>query len=201
MEESQAAVRQGPQEARHHRRSAANCRRPTTRPSTAALTATAKVLGWVKDNAVVTVGRDSSEDEEAGLLLDRTNFYAEQGGQVGDTGVIATPTGRFEVEDTQKLGDAVLHVGRVVEGASGSRTSRRRSKSAATGRTPCATTPPRTCSTGPCARCWASTSSRRARWSMPTRRASISPTTSRCRRRRSRRSSGWSTRRSTPTCR
>jgi alanyl-tRNA synthetase len=56
------------------------------------------------------------EDEEAALLMDRTNFYAEQGGQVGDNGFITTPTGRFEVEDVQKLGDAVLHVGRVVTG-------------------------------------------------------------------------------------
>ena len=67
------------------------------------------------DNAVVKSGR-LEEGEEAALLLDRTNFYAEQGGQVGDSGVIATPTGRFEVEDAQKLGDAVLHVGRVAEG-------------------------------------------------------------------------------------
>src|SRR5262249_10670282 len=40
----------------------------------------------------------------------------EQGGQVGDSGTIATPTGRFEVDDAQKLGDTVLHIGRVVEG-------------------------------------------------------------------------------------
>ncbi len=79
------------------------------------LSAKAKVVGWVKDSAVVKSGR-LGEGDEAALLLDRTNFYAEQGGQVGDQGSIATPTGRFEVADTQKLGDAVLHVGRVVEG-------------------------------------------------------------------------------------
>jgi alanyl-tRNA synthetase len=79
------------------------------------LSAKAKVVGWVKDNAVVKSGR-LEEGEEAALLLERTNFYAEQGGQVGDTGAITTPSGRFEVEDAQKLGDAVLHVGRVVEG-------------------------------------------------------------------------------------
>jgi alanyl-tRNA synthetase len=75
----------------------------------------AKLLGWVKDNAVVRKGRLESGDEVA-VLLDRTSFYAEQGGQVGDDGVIATPTGRFEVEDTQRLGDAILHNGRVTEG-------------------------------------------------------------------------------------
>ena len=74
-----------------------------------------KVIGWVRDNAVMNSGR-LEEGDEAALLLDRTNFYAEQGGQVGDQGVVATPTGRFEVEDAQKLGDAVLHVGRVTEG-------------------------------------------------------------------------------------
>jgi alanyl-tRNA synthetase len=84
-------------------------------PKYQGLTASATVLGWVQDNTVV---REGSLDTgtEAALLLDRTNFYAEQGGQVGDTGTIATPTGRFEVDDTQKLGDSVLHIGRVAEG-------------------------------------------------------------------------------------
>jgi alanyl-tRNA synthetase len=80
-----------------------------------ATTTTAKVLGYVKDNAVVRTGR-LAEGDEAAVLVDRTNFYAEQGGQVGDEGVIATPTGRFAVEDTQRLGEAVLHLGRVTEG-------------------------------------------------------------------------------------
>ena len=85
----------------------------------------------------------------------------------------------FEVEDTQKLGDAVLHVGRVVEGQLDQRPAGDCSEVAASAPTPCATTRPRTCSTGRCARCSASTSSRKARWSMPRRRASTSPTTSR----------------------
>ena len=84
-------------------------------PKYAGLSATATVAGWVRDNAVERVGRLESEDEAA-LLLDRTNFYAEQGGQVGDNGVITSATGRFEVEDTQKLGDSVLHVGKVAGG-------------------------------------------------------------------------------------
>ena len=136
-------------------------------------------LGWVKDNAVVAQRPARTRTTRSALLLDRTNFYAEQGGQVGDAGIITTPTGRFEVEDTQKLGDArpARRPGR--RRAASRPDSRRRSKSAATGRTPCATTPPRTCSTGRCARCSASTSSRRARSSMPRRRASTSPTTSR----------------------
>ncbi len=75
----------------------------------------ASVLGWVQENAVITSGR-LQQGDDAALLLDRTVFYAEQGGQVGDTGVINTPTGVFEVQDTQKLGDSVLHIGRVMEG-------------------------------------------------------------------------------------
>jgi alanyl-tRNA synthetase len=84
-------------------------------PKYGSLTTTAKVVGWVQDNAVVRSG-SLDAGTEAALLTDRTNFYAEQGGQVGDTGTITTPTGKFEVTDTQKLGDAVVHVGCVVEG-------------------------------------------------------------------------------------
>src|SRR5262249_7060379 len=46
---------------------------------------------------------------------DRTNYYAEQGGQVGDTGEIVTSKGRFAVEDTQRLGDTILHIGHVLK--------------------------------------------------------------------------------------
>jgi alanyl-tRNA synthetase len=84
-------------------------------PKYAGGSTTGRVLGWVQDNAVVRQGR-LNRDEEAGLLLDQTTFYAEQGGQVGDTGRITTSTGHFEVDDTQKLGDTVVHVGRVVQG-------------------------------------------------------------------------------------
>jgi alanyl-tRNA synthetase len=79
------------------------------------LHARAKVVGWVKENLVGTSGEFNVGDEVA-LLLNKTNFYAEQGGQVGDRGTIKSSTGTFEVQDTQKLGDSVLHVGRVSEG-------------------------------------------------------------------------------------
>jgi alanyl-tRNA synthetase len=75
----------------------------------------AKIVGWMKDNLVGTSGKLNSGDQVA-LLLDKTNFYAEQGGQAGDKGTIKTRTGTFQVEDTQRLGDAVLHVGKVWEG-------------------------------------------------------------------------------------
>jgi alanyl-tRNA synthetase len=80
------------------------------------LTAKGKIVAWVKDNLVGTSGKLLPGDQVA-LVLDKTNFYAEQGGQVGDKGTVSTKTGTFDVEDTQRLGDSVLHVGRVREGA------------------------------------------------------------------------------------
>ena len=59
------------------------------------------------------------EEGQAGeLILTRTTFYPEGGGQIGDRGVVVTPTGRFGVEDTQRLagGGIILHRGRVVAG-------------------------------------------------------------------------------------
>jgi alanyl-tRNA synthetase len=54
------------------------------------------------------------EDGTSELFLDSTPFYAESGGQVGDTGSIVTETGRFEVIDTQNVaGGLFAHRGRV----------------------------------------------------------------------------------------
>ena len=59
---------------------------------------------------------DSIEaDTEAQILLDRTSFYAEKGGQIGDRGRITTRNGAvFEVTDTQFVGDAIAHHGRLM---------------------------------------------------------------------------------------
>ena len=55
--------------------------------------------------------------EEAVLVLDKTSFYAESGGQVGDTGVVTVGETVFEVVDTKKTHDGVfLHYGSIVEG-------------------------------------------------------------------------------------
>ena len=57
------------------------------------------------------------EKGERGLVvLDRTPFYAESGGQIGDSGTIGADGVCFEVEDTQSSGDQHLHVGVVREG-------------------------------------------------------------------------------------
>jgi alanyl-tRNA synthetase len=50
-------------------------------------------------------------DQRAVVVLDETPFYAESGGQVGDTGKLITENAVFLVEDTQKQGKAFLHIG------------------------------------------------------------------------------------------
>jgi alanyl-tRNA synthetase len=57
-----------------------------------------------------------SAGEEGQVILDHTPFYAESGGQIGDAGVLAGEGAEFEVVDTQKIGSAFAHVGRVKSG-------------------------------------------------------------------------------------
>ena len=49
--------------------------------------------------------------DPTGVVLDRTPFYAEGGGQIGDRGVLVGTSGRFAVTDTQRTGDAIVHLG------------------------------------------------------------------------------------------
>lgn len=56
------------------------------------------------------------EGQEGVIVLAATPFYAESGGQAGDTGYIDGPNGRFEVHDCQKVGSNHLHVGEVIRG-------------------------------------------------------------------------------------
>ena len=60
--------------------------------------------------------QNASAGSEAVLVLDRTPFYAESGGQVGDQGTIRSGDGVFRVLDTQKQGDCFLHFGTVESG-------------------------------------------------------------------------------------
>jgi alanyl-tRNA synthetase len=57
------------------------------------------------------------EGEEGEVILDRTPFYAESGGQVGDTGVLTGVGVRFVVTDAQKRGTAHSHIGKLAQGA------------------------------------------------------------------------------------
>jgi alanyl-tRNA synthetase len=71
------------------------------------------LLHILRDNEPV----DSLREGEQGILVLReTPFYAESGGQVGDRGEIITGKNRFVVQDTQKLADAILHIGEVGRG-------------------------------------------------------------------------------------
>ena len=71
--------------------------------------------------AALLRGKESVQELRAGedgqVVLDTTPFYAESGGQVGDRGVLASGESRFAVADTQKLGKAHVHVGKVSSGA------------------------------------------------------------------------------------
>jgi alanyl-tRNA synthetase len=58
------------------------------------------------------------EGDEAIIVVNQTPFYGESGGQVGDTGEIVADNFKFEVTDTQKkLGDLIVHYGKVTEGS------------------------------------------------------------------------------------
>lgn len=71
-------------------------------------------------NAIVVAGEETDsagQDQQAIIVLDESAFYAESGGQVGDTGTITTSDGVFNVEDTVKIGKVFGHRGVVVSGA------------------------------------------------------------------------------------
>jgi alanyl-tRNA synthetase len=60
---------------------------------------------------------EAAAGSEVEVVVDETPFYAESGGQVGDRGVIETPSGRVAVADTQRpAGELVVHRGQVVSG-------------------------------------------------------------------------------------
>jgi len=50
------------------------------------------------------------------VILDKTPFYGESGGQVGDWGKIETKSGAMEVEDAKKIGDTIVHIGKILRG-------------------------------------------------------------------------------------
>ncbi len=78
------------------------------------LTTSTSIVAMRKDGKPVDV---AFEGDDVEVFLERTPFYAESGGQIGDTGNIATESGRMRVEDTQKPADGVIaHLGAVVTG-------------------------------------------------------------------------------------
>ena len=60
---------------------------------------------------------DVKKNEETLVILDKTPFYAESGGQVGDSGALIGDKFEFQVTDTQKIGDHVGHIGALAKGS------------------------------------------------------------------------------------
>lgn len=78
------------------------------------LTEQGKVLALVKDGQKV---EQLVEGDDGVVVLDRTPFYAESGGQAGDCGYLELGGNRIEVRDCQKQGASNLHIVRVLQGA------------------------------------------------------------------------------------
>jgi len=81
------------------------------------LEAQGRVVALLKAGAPVDSLGTGDQGE---VILDRTPFYAESGGQVGDAGVLTAPAAagvKFVVEDTQKRGAAHSHLGRLMSGS------------------------------------------------------------------------------------
>jgi len=78
--------------------------------------------GTDSSSEIVALYRDGKAVEalragdEGAVVLASTSFYAESGGQIGDTGILAASGKLFQVVDTQKSGKAIVHYGAVEEG-------------------------------------------------------------------------------------
>ena len=71
------------------------------------------IISIIKEGVLV----DSLHSGDNGsLILNQTVFYAESGGQIGDTGTIEADNFEFEVSDTQKKGNLFVHHGKVIKG-------------------------------------------------------------------------------------
>ncbi len=73
-----------------------------------------KVVALLKDGAKV---ERLAEGDDGVVVLDQTPFYAESGGQAGDTGYLSAGANRLEVRDCHKQGSSSLHLVHVLEGA------------------------------------------------------------------------------------
>ena len=78
------------------------------------LTGSGRVVALLKQGAQVDA---LGAGEQGEVVLDRTPFYAEAGGQVGDAGELTGPGVRFVVKDTQKRGAAHSHIGQLAQGS------------------------------------------------------------------------------------
>ena len=76
----------------------------------------AKIVGIIAEGQLVDSLEEVGHADPVGVVLDRTPFYGEAGGQVGDTGVITGENFEFQVSDTQREGDFFVHVGHLKSG-------------------------------------------------------------------------------------
>lgn len=70
----------------------------------------------VFDSEGDSVSAVDAANPEGVVVLDQTAFYAESGGQAGDSGILSSDIARFEVSDTQISGDQYLHIGQLLSG-------------------------------------------------------------------------------------
>ena len=73
----------------------------------------AQVLALVRDGVAVP---HADPGETVQIVVNQTPFYAESGGQVGDTGTLETDTGRALITDTRKAAGVFIHIAKVTEG-------------------------------------------------------------------------------------
>jgi len=85
-------------------------------PKYAADRCEATVVGWVDAAGLTKDGTLTDTDKTVAVILDKTCFYAESGGQVGDCGMIKSDGVAFAVETTEKLADCILHRGKLLSG-------------------------------------------------------------------------------------
>jgi alanyl-tRNA synthetase len=75
----------------------------------------AVIVGLIDSDGFKDKGRIEA-GAQVGIVLDKTCFYAEAGGQVGDCGVIQSDKAKFIVEKTIKIANCIVHQGKVAEG-------------------------------------------------------------------------------------
>jgi alanyl-tRNA synthetase len=76
-----------------------------------------KVIGIIAQGQLCDSLREVGHASPITVVLDRTSFYGESGGQVGDTGTLEWQGGSFDVADTQREGGFMLHTGHLRQGS------------------------------------------------------------------------------------
>ena len=72
-----------------------------------------KVIGIIINEQLIECAETG---QEVHIVLDQTPFYAEAGGQVGDTGIIQTKHTKIEINNTKKSNNIIVHIGKVIKG-------------------------------------------------------------------------------------